>query len=128
GPHKTILDRYELTWSGLEAPVVMFLDVYRWETPRAPQGLVCGAEIGLTRPPADPFEVTRKTTVMAVTWGRENTVSPIPLSAKEPDRYGVAWDQFRQAVLLSRAATDAGTPLDPEDPPAQVGLQQLLLV
>ncbi len=128
GPEKTILDRYELSWSGRNEPFVMFLDVYRWETPRAPQGLVCGAAIGLTRPPADPFEITRKTTAMAVKWAAGNNVTPVPLSAKEPDRYGVAWDQFRQAVLLSRAATAAGKPLDAEDPPAQVGLQQLLLV
>lgn len=125
GPDQTILDRYELTWSGLASPFVMFLDAYRWATPRAPRGVVCGAEIGLTRPPADPFEITRKTTVMAVKWGSQNAVTPIPLSAKEPDRYGVAWDQFRQAALASYAATQAGTPLDPEDPPE---LQPLLLV
>lgn len=128
GPARTMLDLYVLTWDGQDKPLSIYIDAYRWETPRAPQGLVCGAEIGLTRPPADQFDITRKTTVLAVKWGSENTVMPIPLSAKEPDRYGVAWDQFRQAALLSRAATEAGKPLDPEDPPAQVGLQQLLLV
>lgn len=128
GPAGTMLDLYVLTWDGQEKPLSIYIDAYRWETPRAPQGLVCGTEIGLTRPPADPFEIMRKTTVMAVKWAADNSVSPVPLSAKEPDRYGVAWDQFRQAVLLSRAATAAGKPLDPEDPPAQVGLQQLLLV
>lgn len=128
GPDKTILDRYELTWPGLDSPFVMFLDAYRWETPRAPQGMVCGAEIGLLRPPADSFEIARKTTALAVTWGREHAVTPIPLSAKEPDRYGAAWDQFRQAALASQAATKAGAPLDPENPPAGVGLQPLLLV
>lgn len=127
-PERTILDRYELSWPGRSEPFVMFLDAYRWESPRAPQGLVCGAAIGLTRPPVDPFEITRKTTVMAVKWAAEHTVAPVPLSAKEPERYGVAWDQFRQAVLLTRAAAAAGTPVNPEDPPAQVGLQQLLLV
>jgi len=60
--------------------------------------------------------------------GSRNAVTPIPLSVKEPDRYGVVWDQFRQAALASYAATQAGSPLDPQNPPARVGLQSLLLV
>jgi hypothetical protein len=128
GPDKTMLDLYVLTWEGQEQPLSIYIDAYRWQTPRAPKGLVCGSEIGLTRPPADPFELTKKTAALAITWGAANDMTPIPLSAKEPDRYGVAWDQFRQAALVSRAATKAGKPLDPENPPAGVGLQPLMLV
>ncbi len=42
----TILHIYELSYEGLEKPVPVFLDVYHFETPKAPAGFVCGAEIG----------------------------------------------------------------------------------
>ena len=51
----TILDIYEVTYAGLETPLRLFLDLYHWETPRAPVGLVCGASIPLGNPaPAPP--------------------------------------------------------------------------
>lgn len=128
GPDKTILDRWELMWAGRSEPFVVFLDVYRWSMPRAPQGLVCGAPIGLSRPPADSFDITRKTARLAAEWGSVQLMQPVPLSAQEPDRYGVAWDQFRRAALVSYAATQAGAPIDPEDLPSGFGLQPLLLV
>ncbi len=128
GPDKTILDRWELLWSGRSEPFVVFLDVYRWSTPRAPQGLVCGAPIGLSRPPADPFEIANKTARLAAEWGGAQLMQPVPLSAQQPERYGVAWDQFRRAALASFAATQAGAPIDPDDLPAGFGLQPLLLV
>jgi hypothetical protein len=128
GPDKTILDHYEVTWPGLAEPRAIYLDAYRWEPPRAPMGMVCGAAINLARPPADPFLMMDRTTALAIRWGAANAVTGIPLSATEPDRYGTAWDSFRQAAVKSHEATKAGTPFDPEDPPRGVGLQPLLLV
>jgi hypothetical protein len=89
---------------------------------------VCGAPIGLSRPPADPFEIADKTTQLAAEWGSGQLMHPVPLSVQEPERYGVAWDQFRQAARASFAATQAGTPLDPQNLPAGFGRQSLLLV
>ena len=43
----TILHLYELSYEGLEKPVAIYLDVYHYETPKAPAGFMCGIEIGL---------------------------------------------------------------------------------
>jgi hypothetical protein len=43
----TILHIYELTYEGREKPVALYLDVYHFETPKAPIGFVCGVETGL---------------------------------------------------------------------------------
>jgi hypothetical protein len=43
----TVLHMYELSYEGLEKPVVIFLDVFHFETPKAPAGLTCGKEFGL---------------------------------------------------------------------------------
>jgi hypothetical protein len=43
----TVLHIYELSYEGLEKPVAIYLDVYHFETPKAPAGLSCGKEIGL---------------------------------------------------------------------------------
>jgi hypothetical protein len=43
----TVLHIYELTYEGLERPVAIYLDVYHFETPKAPAGFMCGIEIGL---------------------------------------------------------------------------------
>lgn len=128
GPDQTILDHYVISWRGLDTPKELYLDAYRWEVPRAPLGFRCETPFGLTRPPADPFAIQRKTTAMAIRWGHDHEVAGVPLSATEAYRYGAAWDAFRLAALASRAATASGAPLDPDDPPARVGSQPLLLV
>ena len=48
GADRTILDVYELTYDGQQSPARLFLDEYHFEVPKAPKGLVCGVEIGLT--------------------------------------------------------------------------------
>jgi len=42
----TVLHIYELSYDGLEKPVAIYLDVYHFETPKAPAGFTCGVEIG----------------------------------------------------------------------------------
>lgn len=39
-PGGGLLDVYELTYDGLEKPVMIFLDMYRSEDPRAPAGFL----------------------------------------------------------------------------------------
>lgn len=48
GQDRTILDVYELTYDGQPAPIRLFLDEYHFDDLKAPKGLVCGIEIGLT--------------------------------------------------------------------------------
>jgi len=43
----TVLHIYELSYEGLEKPVAVYLDVFHFETPKAPTGFMCGIEIDL---------------------------------------------------------------------------------
>jgi len=43
----TILDVYELAYSGLPMPVRVYLDSYHFEELSAPAGFICGLDIGL---------------------------------------------------------------------------------
>ncbi len=45
----TILDIYELTFDGLPKPVLLYVDEYTFEDPKAPYGLVCLLPIPLTK-------------------------------------------------------------------------------
>lgn len=38
-----LLDRYEVTYRGLEQPVILYLDLYDYEQPRVPVGFTKGA-------------------------------------------------------------------------------------
>jgi hypothetical protein len=42
----TVLHIFELSYEGLDKPVPVFLDVYHFESPKAPAGFVCGADFG----------------------------------------------------------------------------------
>jgi hypothetical protein len=43
----TVLQIYELTYEGLEKPAAIYLDIFHFEAPKAPQGFMCGVEFGL---------------------------------------------------------------------------------
>jgi hypothetical protein len=43
----TVLHIYELSYEGLDKPQAIYLDVYHFETPKAPVGFTCSKEIGL---------------------------------------------------------------------------------
>ena len=44
-PDKTILDAWEVSYSGLAKPIVLFLDEYHEEPLKAPQGFVCAVQL-----------------------------------------------------------------------------------
>lgn len=45
-----ILDAYEITWSGLDQPIVLYLDMYHYVEPKAPVGLTCAYPFPLSEP------------------------------------------------------------------------------
>ena len=55
GPDETILDIYSVTHQGLEEPITLYLDAYRWAEPEVPVGLTCGRPFNLPVPGPDPF-------------------------------------------------------------------------
>lgn len=46
----TIVDPYEISYTGLAAPLTLYFDIYHYETLRAPSGLSCEADFPLFQP------------------------------------------------------------------------------
>ena len=131
-----ILDLYELTYPGLEKPIELYLDLYRWDPPKAPQGLVCGAPIGLdppgnAAPPAGPPALPSpprptitapppptlswdRTVALALEWAQKEELAPVPFDEADPTRFGVVFDPFTRIARVARAAARAGTPIAPK--------------
>ncbi len=109
----TILDRYEVTWDGLDKPIAMFLDVYHYWEPRAPKGFFCGQPIQL-QPIVDSFQATDSLTAAAIEQGATKEIAPIPLDVEGTTTHGYVWDGFRTLAAASRAAAAKGKTLGPE--------------
>ncbi|HUF23234.1 MAG TPA: hypothetical protein VMN81_03820 [Vicinamibacterales bacterium] len=130
-----IIDLYEVTYPGLEKPIELYLDLYRWDPPRAPQGLLCASEIGLAPPdaapppgpppggpprmppapagPRPPLLAWDRVVSHAIDWGQKEETPPIPLDEAAPLRYGVAFDPFTRIARVTRAAEAAGKRIAP---------------
>jgi hypothetical protein len=123
-----ILDRWELTYDGLAAPISVYLDAYHYGEPMAPQGLTC-VPFTLGPPPVDGFLASELLTRLAIEQGTaKRDVTPIPLDADGAQAHGVAFDRFRMMALNARAAAAAGTPIDPDSPPRSFGAMGMTLV
>lgn len=127
GPNKAILDHYEVTYDGLDKPVGVYLDAYRWSTPMAPQGFVCGTPIGLNPPPPDPFQAVDNLAELAVEFGATGELPPLPLDSREQATHGVVFDRFRRIAQVTKAAA-AGKPLDPDNLPNGVSTMPTVVV
>jgi hypothetical protein len=126
GRDGVIVDAYEVTYAGLETPIELFLDLYRWERPKAPQGFLCGRPIGLDAPSAPPPPDAGRTLPstspvppmpggrppippwsrfvdFAIELGKTEELPPIPLDPYGSTRYGVAFDPFTTVARTQRA-------------------------
>lgn len=136
-----ILDLYEITYPGLEKPIELYLDLYRWDPPKAPQGFVCTNAIGLAPPPPDgitfgppgtpggrggppvappapgprpPLLTWDRIVKFAHDAGLKEEIQPVPFDPSAPLQYGVAFDPFARVARIARAASAAGLPISPE--------------
>ena len=123
-----ILDLYEVTYTGVEKPIELYLDWYRWEPPKAPQGFMCGTPIGLAPPPPDPRAQWVQTVGLAIKTSEAGDVAPIPLSADGSTRYGVVIDAFRFVAGAARMLVAAGGRVTAEDLASSVGSGQYLVI
>lgn len=112
----TILDVYEVTYEGLDAPLTLFLDAYHFWEPRAPKGLTCGKPIEL-QPIPDAFLASDSLLAVALEQGATRDFDPIPIGPQHMAPRGGIWDGFRLLALASRRAAATGTPLTPASKP-----------
>src|SRR6476646_6277691 len=125
----TILDGYEVTYTGLETPITLYLDAYHFDDAlKAPKGFVCAVPIALQPPQADAFLAQDSLRTLAIEQGAAADFPPIPLDAGGTGAHGVLFDHFRLMARAARAAKRAGTPLDPSKPTPELMLSRMVVV
>ena len=120
----TILDRYEVSYPGLEKPLYLFLDAYHFDDAlKAPKGFTCAVPIGLTAPPPDGFLAMDAAFRLAVERGSRD-IPPISLDTDGSSTHGIIVDRFRRQSRMAKAAIASGTPIDTKQRPqtATIGM------
>lgn len=126
---RTILDAYDVTYPGLEKPIVLYLDAYHFDDAlKAPKGFACAVPIGLAAPPPDAFLASESVLSLAVEQGAARDFPPISIDADGSATHGVLFDQFRMIARASRAAAASGKPLDPKRPPVEILRARMVIV
>src|SRR5918993_4084003 len=113
-----LLDLYQIEHAGVAHRI--YVDAYRWAEPIAPNGLLCGAAIGLDPPLPDPFATHRQRIRLAARLG--TSTPPIPLLDETgANARGAIFDHVRLIGRAVGSAAALGLPLDIEKlPPALV--------
>jgi hypothetical protein len=125
----TILDGYEVTYIGLEKPITLYLDAYHYDDAlKAPKGFVCAVPIALTPPPPDAFLALDSLVKLAIEQGASKDFEPIPLEPDVSSSRGFMLDFFRVIARTARAAAASSTPLDPKNPPRDLGRTRMIVV
>lgn len=126
---RTILDAYEVTYPGLEKPVTFYLDAYHFDDAlKAPKGFTCAVPIGLSAPPPDGMLASESVLQLAIEQGATKDFAPISLDADASSAHGVLLDHFRMIARASRAASAAGTPIDPKKPAVDLMRPRMVVV
>lgn len=126
---RTILDTYEVIYPGLERPVIFYLDAYHFDDAlKAPKGFTCAVPIGLSAPPPDGMLASESVLQLAIEQGAAKDVAPISLDADGSSAHGVLLDHFRMIARASRAASAAGTPIDPKTPAVDLMRPRMVVV
>jgi len=126
---RTILDIYQVTYPGLEKPVTLYLDAYHFDDAlKAPKGFTCAVPIGLSAPAVDAMLAADNLLHLAIEQGAAMDFAPISLDADGSGAHGVLLDHFRMVARASRAASAAGTPIDPKKPPVDLIRTRMVVV
>ena len=111
GDRITFIDAYEVTYTGAEKPLTLYLDAYRYWEHQAPVGFTCAEPFNL-QPILDSFLASESLVALAAEQ-RGAAVTPIPLDADGTATHGVMFDGFR--LLIAQPA--AGDPQVKPPPP-----------
>ena len=126
---RTILDTYEVTYPGLDKPIVFYLDGYHFDDAlKAPKGFTCAVPIGLSAPPPDGMLAAESLLQLAIEQGAVKDFAPISLDVDGSGAHGVLIDHFRLIARASRTATAAGTPIDPKKPSLELMRTRMVVV
>ena len=82
--------------------------------------------INLGLPPVDPFQEAQQLRAVAVAQATTADWSPIAVRVEGKPPSAVIYDQFRLLGLAARAAAAKGTPVDPANAPAGIGMVVLV--
>ncbi len=106
----TMLDMYTVTYDGLAAEVTMYLDLYHYVEPLAPQGFVCGRAPDLGTPPPNKFVGDEQLAALAadIAAAAGFRAGPVPLGG-DPEA-GVVVDRFRAASRRLRTGVTLPPP------------------
>lgn len=125
----TILDEYEVTYTGLARPAILYLDAYHFDDALvAPKGFVCAVPFGLAPPGPDPFLATESLRSVAIEQGAGRDFAPVSLDADGTAVHGILLDSFRVIARAARAAAAAGTRTDPKNPPREPSRTRMIVV
>jgi hypothetical protein len=50
GPDGTMVDLWVISFEGLDKPILIYVDQYRWQEPRAPRGFTCSGPVPFQKP------------------------------------------------------------------------------
>lgn len=125
----TILDAYQVTYPGLEKPVIFYLDAYHFdEALKAPKGFTCAVPIALNPPGPDGLLAAEHALQLAIEHGAAAEFAPISLDADGSSAHGVILDHFRLVARASRAASAARAPMDPAKPALELIRARMVIV
>ncbi len=122
-----VLDEYTVDYPNIAKPVTLYLDGYHWATPLAPAGWLCGAEMNLTPPRADPLETERQLLQIAVDLGKA-PVDPISLDPDGSKTHGVVFDYYRLVSQAAHVAAAEGKPMSAEQLPSDLRRRSMIAI
>lgn len=118
---RAIIDLYEVTYPGLDKPILLYLDAYHFDDGlKAPKGFTCAVPIGLSVPPPDAMLASFSQIALAIEQGGTKEFAPISLDPDGSGTHGILFDRFRMTARAARAAAASGNPFDPKRPPVEL--------
>lgn len=124
---ETIIDRYDVTYEGLEKAETLFLDWYHYTDLRAPRGFVCGQAFNLGLPPPDPFMAADQLQRLALADAAAPDFAPTPIELGG-GAAGVAFHHYRLVARAAHAARQAGAPFVAGEVPEAVSRPHSVIV
>lgn len=106
------IDRYEVTYDGLAAPLVLYLDAYHFLEPKAPAGFLCGGAMQLSVPPPDQLRAADDLDALAAAIAAAPGFRPAPVDLGGEPPLGLVVDGFRLRARRVRPG-GAAPPADP---------------